>query len=137
MILQYMNYNIITGLAEAGLISSKLSMSDSPSSEHNAGVLFSPERLFVLLHLLIVLFLVIFYETHFLMFVLNSSPLCRQDLVSWKMALEKSRLPEVDKNVNKSFYLNYLMLYLFLFVLIHYDSLFLPVSIQILWLFGY
>lgn len=60
VILQYMNYNIITGLAEAGLISSKLSMPDVPSGEHNAPVLFSPERLFVLLHLVIVLFLVIF-----------------------------------------------------------------------------
>ncbi|KAJ0970182.1 hypothetical protein J5N97_023059 [Dioscorea zingiberensis] len=63
------DFACIQGLAEAGLISSKLSMSDSPSGEHYTPVLFSPE-----------------------------SPLCRQDLVSWKMALEKSLLPEVDRN---------------------------------------
>ncbi|KAH7663011.1 hypothetical protein IHE45_14G025300 [Dioscorea alata] len=63
------DFACIQGLAEAGLISSKLSMPDVPSGEHNAPVLFSPE-----------------------------SPLCRQDLVSWKMVLEKRQLLEVDKN---------------------------------------
>ncbi|CAL4920257.1 unnamed protein product [Urochloa decumbens] len=61
----------IQGLAEAGLISSKLSRSDMNTPEylqddHN---LFSPE-----------------------------SPLSRQDLVSWKMALDKRQLPEIDRN---------------------------------------
>jgi hypothetical protein len=30
---------------------------------------------------------------------LPCSPLSRQDLVSWKMALDKRQLPEVDRNV--------------------------------------
>nr|XP_010940476.1 uncharacterized protein LOC105059037 isoform X2 [Elaeis guineensis] len=55
------DFALIQGLAEAGLISSKLSSEDA--------VLFSPE-----------------------------SPLSRQDLVSWKMALEEKLLPEVDIN---------------------------------------
>ncbi|XP_008778820.2 uncharacterized protein LOC103698557 isoform X2 [Phoenix dactylifera] len=56
------DFATIQGLAEAGLISSKLSSQDS--------VLFSPE-----------------------------SPLSRQDLVSWKMALDKKLLPLVDRNL--------------------------------------
>ncbi|CAI9092243.1 OLC1v1027435C1 [Oldenlandia corymbosa var. corymbosa] len=62
----------IQGLAEAGLISSKLSrrdMQSSPDDDHSP-VFFSPE-----------------------------SPLSRQDLVSWKMALEKKQLPVVDKEI--------------------------------------
>ncbi|CAM0144576.1 unnamed protein product [Urochloa decumbens] len=65
------DFPFIQGLAEAGLISSKLSRSDMNTPEylqddHN---LFSPE-----------------------------SPLSRQDLVSWKMALDKRQLPEIDRN---------------------------------------
>ncbi|WOL06075.1 hypothetical protein Cni_G14807 [Canna indica] len=64
------DFPFIQGLAEAGLISSKLSESDLSGSinVHNNAV-FSPD-----------------------------SPLSRQDLVSWKMALERRQLPEVDKN---------------------------------------
>ncbi|XP_024029202.1 myosin-7B isoform X3 [Morus notabilis] len=60
----------IQGLAEAGLISSKLSRGDMLSStdEDQGPLFFSPE-----------------------------SPLSRQDLVSWKMALEKRHLPEADR----------------------------------------
>ncbi|CAL1371197.1 unnamed protein product [Linum trigynum] len=63
----------IQGLAEAGLISSKLSSLDlkSASVEEEEGPFhFSPE-----------------------------SPLSRQDLVSWKVALEKRQLPEADKKI--------------------------------------
>ncbi|KAM1407312.1 hypothetical protein ACFXTH_001888 [Malus domestica] len=62
----------IQGLAEAGLISSKLSRNDMFSSldENESSFYFSPE-----------------------------SPLSRQDLVSWKMALEKRHLPKADKEV--------------------------------------
>lgn len=65
------DFPFIQGLAEAGLISSKLSRSDMNVSEDvlNSHYFFSPE-----------------------------SPLSRQDLVSWKMALDKRQLPEVDKN---------------------------------------
>ncbi|CAM0878446.1 unnamed protein product [Alopecurus aequalis] len=64
------DFPFIQGLAEAGLISSKLSRSDMNISEnvHNSHYFFSPE-----------------------------SPLSRRDLVSWKMALDKRQLPEVDK----------------------------------------
>ncbi|KAI3471143.1 hypothetical protein Pfo_027806 [Paulownia fortunei] len=60
----------IQGLAEAGLIASKLSRRDMQSygDEDTSSIYFSPE-----------------------------SPLSRQDLVSWKMALEKRQLPVVDK----------------------------------------
>ncbi|XP_073119273.1 uncharacterized protein [Henckelia pumila] len=60
----------IQGLAEAGLIASKLSRRDMQSSvdEDPSPLLFSPE-----------------------------SPLSRQDLVSWKLALEKRQLPVVDR----------------------------------------
>ncbi|XP_051122907.1 uncharacterized protein LOC127245855 [Andrographis paniculata] len=64
------DFSSIQGLAEAGLIASKLSRRDMyPSVEEDSSPLhFSPE-----------------------------SPLSRQDLVSWKMALEKRQLPVVDK----------------------------------------
>ncbi|CAM0878445.1 unnamed protein product [Alopecurus aequalis] len=64
------DFPFIQGLAEAGLISSKLSRSDMNISENvqNSHYFFSPE-----------------------------SPLSRRDLVSWKMALDKRQLPEVDK----------------------------------------
>ncbi|XP_075496116.1 uncharacterized protein LOC142533287 isoform X3 [Primulina tabacum] len=60
----------IQGLAEAGLIDSKLSRHDMQSSldEYPSPLLFFPE-----------------------------SPLSRQDLVSWKLALEKRQLPVVDR----------------------------------------
>ncbi|XP_057774351.1 uncharacterized protein LOC130993473 isoform X2 [Salvia miltiorrhiza] len=60
----------IQGLAEAGLIASKLSRRDMQSygNEDTSPLYFSPE-----------------------------SSLSRQDLVSWKMALEKRQLPAVDK----------------------------------------
>ncbi|KAL7003418.1 hypothetical protein U1Q18_004575 [Sarracenia purpurea var. burkii] len=61
----------IQGLAEAGLISSKLSRRDMSYSEEDQGSLsFSPE-----------------------------CPLSRQDLVTWKMALEKRQLPEADRKI--------------------------------------
>lgn len=64
------DFPFIQGLAEAGLISSKLSRSDMnvPLDVDNLHNLFSPE-----------------------------CPVSRQDLVSWKMALDKRQLPEVDK----------------------------------------
>ncbi|CAL0328606.1 unnamed protein product [Lupinus luteus] len=60
----------IQGLAEAGLIESKLSRGDIQFSadEDNSPFYFSPE-----------------------------SPLSRQDLVSWKMAIENRQLPEADR----------------------------------------
>ncbi|CAL8127388.1 unnamed protein product [Prunus armeniaca] len=66
------DFSSIQGLAEAGLISSKLSRNDMLSSldEDESPFYFSPE-----------------------------SPLSRQDLVSWKMALEKINLPKADKEV--------------------------------------
>ncbi|KAL6127139.1 hypothetical protein ACLB2K_075182 [Fragaria x ananassa] len=62
----------IQGLAESGLISSKLSRRymDSSLDEDEGPYYFSP-----------------------------ASPLSRQDLVSWKMALEKRHLPEADRKV--------------------------------------
>ncbi|GLT31187.1 hypothetical protein SLA2020_059390 [Shorea laevis] len=60
------DFSSIQGLAEAGLISSKLSNRDL-LSEDQGPFHFSPE-----------------------------SPLSRQDLVSWKMALEKRQLPKAD-----------------------------------------
>ncbi|XP_062001726.1 uncharacterized protein LOC133718867 isoform X2 [Rosa rugosa] len=62
----------IQGLAESGLISSKLSRRDMDSSldEDEGPLYFSPE-----------------------------SALSRQDLVSWKMTLEKRHLPEADRKV--------------------------------------
>ncbi|XP_047333778.1 uncharacterized protein LOC124937541 isoform X4 [Impatiens glandulifera] len=64
------DFSSIQGLAEAGLISSKLSRQDLSSSleDDESSLFFSPQ-----------------------------SPLSRQDLVSWKMALEKRLLPETDK----------------------------------------
>ncbi|KAK8966967.1 hypothetical protein KSP40_PGU012792 [Platanthera guangdongensis] len=61
-----------SSIQEAGIIYSKLSLSDTSNSSAQSrdSLLFSPE-----------------------------SPLSRQDLVSWKMALERKRLPEVDKNL--------------------------------------
>ncbi|WCJ36665.1 hypothetical protein M5689_017851 [Euphorbia peplus] len=66
------DFSSIQGLAEAGLISSRLSSYDLVSSSNgtHGSFYFSPE-----------------------------SPLSRQDLVSWKMALEKRQLPEADKKV--------------------------------------
>ncbi|KAK4571602.1 hypothetical protein RGQ29_030131 [Quercus rubra] len=64
------DFSSIQGLAEAGLIASKLSRKDMLSSldEDQSPFYFSPE-----------------------------SPLSRQDLISWKMALEKRQLPEADR----------------------------------------
>ncbi|XVF09893.1 hypothetical protein REPUB_Repub07fG0136200 [Reevesia pubescens] len=61
------DFSSIQGLAEAGLISSKLSNQDLLNDDLGP-FYFSPE-----------------------------SPLSRQDLVSWKMALEKRQLPEADR----------------------------------------
>uniref|UniRef100_A0A1J3IKW6 Uncharacterized protein n=1 Tax=Noccaea caerulescens TaxID=107243 RepID=A0A1J3IKW6_NOCCA len=60
------DFPFIQGLAEAGLITSKLSNHNIPSAE-SSQITFSPE-----------------------------SPLSRQDLLSWKMALEYRQLPEAD-----------------------------------------
>ncbi|XP_012090241.1 uncharacterized protein LOC105648457 isoform X2 [Jatropha curcas] len=64
------DFSSIQGLAEAGLISSRLSSRDllSSSDEDQGPFYFCPE-----------------------------SPLSRQDLVSWKMALEQRQLPEADR----------------------------------------
>ncbi|KAJ1385007.1 hypothetical protein SESBI_42074 [Sesbania bispinosa] len=64
------DFSSIQGLAEAGLIESRLSRSDIHLSadEDNSPFYFFPE-----------------------------SPLSRQDLVSWKMVLEKRQLPEADR----------------------------------------
>ncbi|KAF7821891.1 uncharacterized protein G2W53_027346 [Senna tora] len=66
------DFSSIQGLAEAGLIESRLSRSDIQLSaeEDQNPLCFSPE-----------------------------SPLSRQDLVSWKMALEKRQLPEADRKM--------------------------------------
>lgn len=66
------DFSSIQGLAEAGLISSRLSSHDlfSSSDENQGPFYFSPE-----------------------------SPLSRQDLVSWKMALEQRQLPEADRKI--------------------------------------
>ncbi|KAJ4900435.1 hypothetical protein Rs2_14386 [Raphanus sativus] len=63
------DFSSIQGLAEAGLITSKLSNRDLLNDVEGT-FLFSPESL-----------------------------LSRQDLISWKMALEKRQLPEADKKV--------------------------------------
>ncbi|KAL1226201.1 hypothetical protein V5N11_010044 [Cardamine amara subsp. amara] len=63
------DFSSIQGLAEAGLISSKLSDRDLLDDVEGT-FLFSPESL-----------------------------LSRQDLISWKMALEKRQLPEADKKL--------------------------------------
>ncbi|XP_010550554.1 PREDICTED: uncharacterized protein LOC104821392 isoform X2 [Tarenaya hassleriana] len=63
------DFSSIQGLAEAGLIASKLSDNDL-LNDVKGPFIFSPE-----------------------------SPLSRQDLISWKMALEKRQLPEADKKV--------------------------------------
>ncbi|PKU80228.1 uncharacterized protein LOC110097380 isoform X2 [Dendrobium catenatum] len=62
------DFSCIQGLAEAGIIFSKLSLSDTSgsSTQSQEPLLFSPESL-----------------------------LSRQDLVSWKMALERKQLPEL------------------------------------------
>lgn len=64
------DFSSIQGLAEAGLISSKLSKHDLQSSleDEHTPIYFTPE-----------------------------SPLSRQDLVSWKMALERRQLPVVNR----------------------------------------
>ncbi|CAO2838822.1 unnamed protein product [Amaranthus hypochondriacus] len=65
------DFTAIQGLAEAGLISSKLSRRDMLSSDVDIGTFhFHPD-----------------------------SPLSRQDLVTWKMALGKKELPEADRKV--------------------------------------
>ncbi|KAG6426518.1 hypothetical protein SASPL_110743 [Salvia splendens] len=66
------DFPFIQGLAEAGLIASKLSRHDMQSydKEDTSPLYFFPE-----------------------------SSLSRQDLVSWKMALEKRKLPAVDKKI--------------------------------------
>ncbi|XVF53591.1 hypothetical protein PTKIN_Ptkin05aG0110600 [Pterospermum kingtungense] len=63
------DFSSIQGLAEAGLISSKLSNQDLRNDDLGPFYFF-PE-----------------------------SPLSRQDLVSWKMALEKRQLPEADQKI--------------------------------------
>ncbi|CAJ1952794.1 unnamed protein product [Sphenostylis stenocarpa] len=66
------DFSSIQGLAEAGLIESRLSRRDIQlsSDEDDSPFYFSP-----------------------------GSPLSRQDLVSWKMALEKRQLPEADRRM--------------------------------------
>lgn len=67
------DFPYIQGLAEAGLISSKLSSQDTDGSVEGGkpkNYVFSPD-----------------------------SPLSRQDLVSWKIALERKELPEVTRKM--------------------------------------
>ncbi|KAJ9545756.1 hypothetical protein OSB04_025463 [Centaurea solstitialis] len=65
------DFSSIQGLAEAGLIASKLSRRDMDiSNEDESPLYFSP-----------------------------GSPLSRQDLVSWKMSLEKRLLPVADRTI--------------------------------------
>ncbi|KAI4347564.1 hypothetical protein L6164_008369 [Bauhinia variegata] len=66
------DFSSIQGLAEAGLIESKLSRCDIqlPVDEASGPFYFSPE-----------------------------SPLSRQNLVTWKMALEKRQLPQADRKM--------------------------------------
>uniref|UniRef100_A0A2P2KP53 SLH domain-containing protein n=1 Tax=Rhizophora mucronata TaxID=61149 RepID=A0A2P2KP53_RHIMU len=66
------DFSSIQGLAESGLISSKLSTQDLLSSpgDQPSPFYFFPE-----------------------------SPLSRQDLVTWKMALEKKQLPQADRKM--------------------------------------
>jgi hypothetical protein len=62
--------HLMTGLAEAGLISSNLSKTGVEDNGIHTGVLFEPD-----------------------------SPLSRQDLVSWKVALDRRELLSVNKEV--------------------------------------
>ncbi|XP_076899790.1 uncharacterized protein LOC143553762 [Bidens hawaiensis] len=65
------DFSSIQGLAEAGLIASKLSQRDmNISNQDDSSLHFCPE-----------------------------SPLSRQDLVSWKMSLEKRLLPVADRTI--------------------------------------
>ncbi|XP_076906553.1 uncharacterized protein LOC143562702 [Bidens hawaiensis] len=65
------DFSSIQGLAEAGLIASKLSQRDmNISNQDDSSLPFCPE-----------------------------SPLSRQDLVSWKMSLEKRLLPVADRTI--------------------------------------
>ncbi|XP_076953817.1 uncharacterized protein LOC143628005 [Bidens hawaiensis] len=65
------DFSSIQGLAEAGLIASKLSQRDMDiSNQDDSSLHFCPE-----------------------------SPLSRQDLVSWKMSLEKRLLPVADRTI--------------------------------------
>lgn len=57
---------------------------------------------FTILWFLIVVVIIKFY---------HCSPLSRQDLVSWKMALEKRQFPEADKKVGTFFFLFCLFCY--------------------------
>ncbi|KAK9143746.1 hypothetical protein Syun_013146 [Stephania yunnanensis] len=66
------DFSSIQGLAEAGLIASKLSRNDSIQSSEGGQEPF---------------------------YFFPESPLSRQDLVSWKMATEKRQLPEVDRKI--------------------------------------
>ncbi|KAK9103631.1 hypothetical protein Sjap_020885 [Stephania japonica] len=66
------DFSSIQGLAEAGLIASKLSRNDLLQSSEGVQEPF---------------------------YFFPESPLSRQDLVSWKMATEKRQLPEVDRKI--------------------------------------
>ncbi|PPD89429.1 hypothetical protein GOBAR_DD13632 [Gossypium barbadense] len=97
------DFSSIQGLAEAGLISSKLSNKDLLNDDLGP-FYFSPES-FALQSVALRIqacitsgFLLSFYFLISFLF-LCSSPLSRQDLVSWKMALEKRQLPEGDKKI--------------------------------------
>ncbi|KAG5600662.1 hypothetical protein H5410_032032, partial [Solanum commersonii] len=83
----------IQGLAEAGLISSKLSRHDKKSSSYpdQSPFVFTPER-----HDSAQNNFSLFYSL-FINSAFHLIPLSRQDLVSWKMALEKRQLPAVDQ----------------------------------------
>ncbi|MFQ6630990.1 hypothetical protein Gotur_009664 [Gossypium turneri] len=97
------DFSSIQGLAEAGLISSKLSNKDLLNDDLGP-FYFSPESFAfqsVALRIQACItsgFLLSFYFLISFLF-LCSSPLSRQDLVSWKMALEKRQLPEADKKI--------------------------------------
>lgn len=93
------------GLAEAGLLSSKLSILELgiTDNEDKDKILFSPERY---------IFGNCFHNINYFFWMFSYqqctySPLSRQDLVSWKMALEKRYLPEIDRNVCKGLQFEY------------------------------
>ncbi|KAA3455834.1 plectin-like isoform X5 [Gossypium australe] len=94
------DFSSIQGLAEAGLISSKLSNKDLLNDDLGP-FYFSPESLLLYLRIQACITSGFLLSFHFLIsfLFLSSSPLSRQDLVSWKMALEKRQLPEADKKI--------------------------------------
>ncbi|KAJ6374913.1 hypothetical protein OIU78_030402 [Salix suchowensis] len=89
------DFSSIQGLAEAGFISSKLSNHDllSSSVENQSPFYFAAESNIILYNFMIHLFVIVLIK------FCHCGPLSRQDLVSWKMVLDKRQLPEADKKM--------------------------------------